>query len=110
KAGLGDIGYPAIDDDAGVQNLVALLTLLLPTEDAAQSRQIEQVALVSSDDQAHIGHEQHYQDLKKALGMSVWDAGANDEGKEICSNNPHDAANHGTYAAPEANPMKTPFE
>ena len=63
EAGLGDVGDAAVDDDAGVENLVALLALLLAAEDAAQRRQVQQVALVGADDQSDVGHEQHDREI-----------------------------------------------
>ena len=36
EAGFGNIGDPSVNDDAGIEDFVALLRLLLPSEDAAQ--------------------------------------------------------------------------
>ena len=67
EAGLGDVGDAAVDDDAGVENLIDALALLLAAEDAAQRRQVEQVALVGADDQADVSHQQHDQYLQETL-------------------------------------------
>ena len=61
EAGFGDVRDPAVDDDAGVENLVALLRLLFAAEDAAEGRQVQQVALVGAHDQSDVGHQQHDQ-------------------------------------------------
>ena len=68
EAGFGDVGDAAVDDDAGVEDLVALLALLFAAEDAAQRRQVQQVALVGADHQADVGHDHHDHDLQEALG------------------------------------------
>ena len=70
EAGFGDVGDAAVDDDAGIENLVALLALFLAAEDAAQRRQIEQVSFHGAHDQAHVGHEQHDQNLQEALRVA----------------------------------------
>src|ERR1019366_5066539 len=63
EAGLGDVGDATVDDHARVEDLVALPGLLLATENAAQCRQIEQVALASAHHQTYIGHDQHHEKL-----------------------------------------------
>ena len=67
KAGFGNVGDAAVDDDAGVQDFVAAFGLLLAAEDAAQRGQIQQVALAGAHHQAHVGHQQHDEKLQKAL-------------------------------------------
>ena len=42
-------------------------------EDAAESRQIQQVALIGSDDQPYIGHQQHHEELEEVLGAARLD-------------------------------------
>src|SRR5208283_5225620 len=43
ETGLGDVGDAAVDNDAGVEDLVTLLARLFAAEDPAERRQIEQV-------------------------------------------------------------------
>ena len=56
EAGLGNVGNAPVNDDAGVENLVAFLALLLATKDPAERRQIQQISLVGPNDEAHVGH------------------------------------------------------
>src|SRR5262249_18782889 len=81
EAGFGNVGDAAVDDDAGIQNLVALPRLLLAAEDAAERGQIQEISLVRANDQAHVGHQKHHQDLQEALGMAFGDAVADDQGE-----------------------------
>ena len=110
ESGLGDVGDAAVDDDAGVEDLVALLALLLPTENAAQGGQIQQIALVGPDDQSDIGHQEHDQDLQEALGVPGGDAVANDEGKQVGAEDAEDAAHGGANQALQTDPAQPPFE
>ena len=70
ESGLGNVGNPAVDDDAGVENLVAFLALLLAAENSAQSSQVQQISFARADDQANVGHQQHHKNLEKALGIA----------------------------------------
>src|SRR5438552_1096354 len=91
KSGLGDIGNAAINDDAGIQYLVDLLALLFAAEDAAQRGEVQQVAFVGADDEPHVGHEQHDQQLQEALGAAGGDGVANDQRKKIGAEDAEDA-------------------
>ena len=110
KSGLGDVGDAAVDDDAGVEDLVALLALLLPAENAAEGGKVQQVALVGPDHQADVGHQQHHQDLQEALGVPGDNAVANDQGKQVSAENAEDAADSGADQALQADPAQSPFE
>src|SRR5581483_2406416 len=79
EAGFGDVGDAAVDDDAGVEDLVALLGLLLAAEDTAQGGEVQQVALVRPHDQSNVGHEQHDEHLQEALRVSRLDAVLDDQ-------------------------------
>src|SRR5713226_1803136 len=60
KTGFGDVRDPAVNNDAGIEDLVAFLALPLASKDASQSGQVEQVAVVGADHQADVCHEQHH--------------------------------------------------
>src|SRR5439155_15961556 len=92
KSGFGDIGNAAINDDAGVEDFVNLLALLFAAEDAAQRGEVQQVAFVGADDESHVGHQQHDQQLQKALGAAGGDGIANDQRKKIGAEDAEDAA------------------
>src|ERR1022692_2112832 len=65
KSRLCDIGDAAIDDDAGVQNLVRLFGRLLSSENAAERGQIQHVALRGADNQADISHDEQQGHLQE---------------------------------------------
>src|SRR6185312_1426010 len=110
KTSLGDVGDAAVDDDAGIEDLIALLALLLPTEDATHRRQVQQVALVCSHHQADIGHQQHHQDLQEALGMPGSNAVANDQGEQVGAEDAEDAADGSANQALQADSPQAPLE
>ena len=68
------------------------MRLLLAAEDAAQRRQVQQVALAGADDQADVGHHQHDEELQKALGRTCADAVADDQAEEVGADDAEDAA------------------
>ena len=94
EARLGDVRDPAVDDDAGVEDLVALLGLLLAAEDAAQRSQVQQVAFTGAHHQTDVGHQQHQKELQKTLGRPGLQAVADDQAKEIRADDAEDAADH----------------
>jgi hypothetical protein len=110
KACFGDVGDAAVDDDAGVEDLVTPLGLLVSSENSAQSRQIEQIAFVSANDQPDVGHEQHDDDLQKTLSVTWWQAVANYEGEQISAGNSEYAANCGSNESRQADPAQLPLE
>ena len=110
EPGLGNVGDAAVDNDAGVEDLVTLLALLLAAKDATQSRQVEQVALVGAHDQAHIGHQQHHQDLQEALGVAGRHAAANHQRKQIGAADAEDAPDGRADQPLQAHRSKLPFE
>ena len=71
KAGFGDIGDAAVDDDAGIEHLGAFALGLLPAEDGSQGGGIEQVALAGAHQQSHVGHQQQDEDLHRGGGRSA---------------------------------------
>ena len=58
KPCFADVCDAAIDDDAGVENLVDLLDRTLSAKDTAERRQIEEVSLVGANHQADVGHQE----------------------------------------------------
>src|SRR5579862_6087540 len=107
---VSDIGDASVDDDAGVENLVAFLALLLTAEDAAEGGQVQQVSLIGADDEADVGHEQHDQDLQEALGVALRNAIANDEGEEVSATDSEETSNGGADEPFEADHAELPFE
>src|SRR5581483_2591493 len=63
KTGFGNVCDSAVDDHAGVEDLVRLATLLFPSEDTPQRSQVQQVTFISTHDQADVGHQQHDHEL-----------------------------------------------
>ena len=110
EAGLGDVGDAAVDDDAGIEDLVALLGLLLAAEDSAQRRQVEQVALAGAHDQAHIGHQQHQEELQEALGWPGLQAVADDQAEQVSADDAEDAADDGADQPLQAHLAQTNLE
>ena len=110
ESGFGDVGDAAVDDHAGVEDLVALLALLLAAEDSAQGRQVQQVALVGPDDQSDIGHQEHDQDLQEALGVPGGNAVADDQRKQVGAEDAEDTAHGGANQALQTDPAQPPFE
>src|SRR5581483_3809236 len=94
EAGFGDVGDAAVDDDAGVEDLVALLGLLLAAEDTAQGGEVQQVALVRPHDQSNVGHEQHDEHLQEALRVSRLDAVLDDQAEQVGAEDAGNAADH----------------
>ena len=56
KTRLADIGNPAVNDDARIENLVGLLRRTLAAENSAKSRKIQQIAFVRTNDQSDVRH------------------------------------------------------
>ena len=95
EAGLGDVGDATVDDDAGVQDFVAALGLLLAAEDAAERGQVQQLAFTGADDQADVGHQQHDKQLQEALGRTRLNAVFDDQAEKISADDAEDAADDG---------------
>src|SRR4051812_28830228 len=95
EAGVGDVGDAAVDDHAGVEDLVHLLALLLAAEDAAQRGKIEQVAFVGADDQADVGHQHHDQQFEKALRAAGREAVLNNVAEQEGAEDAEDGADDG---------------
>ena len=110
ESGLSDIGYSAVDDDAGIEDLVALLALLLTAEDAAESGQVQQISLVRSDDQSHVGHEQHHENLQETLGMPCGHTAADYQGEEVSAADSENTSNSGADETLEADGPQLPLE
>src|SRR5882724_5833704 len=110
EAGVGDVGDAAVDDDAGVEDLVHLLALLLAAEDAAERGQVEQVTFVSADDQADVGHQHHDQQLEKTLGAAGDQAVLNDVAEEEGAQDSEDAADNGADEPLEAHHPQAAFK
>src|SRR5208337_350594 len=110
ETGLGDVSDAAVNNDAGIQYLVTLLARLFAAEDAAERRQIEQVAFVRAHGQSHVGHDHHDHDLQETLGGAGRDAVANDERKQISANDAEHAADGGSNQAPQAHGAQSPLE
>src|SRR5262249_23681055 len=56
ETGFADIGNAAVDDDAGIEDLISLSRRPFATENAAHRRQIQHVSLVRSNDESDVGH------------------------------------------------------
>ncbi len=110
KAGFGDISDAAVNDDAGIENLVALLRLLLAAKDSPQRRKIEQIAFVGADDQANVGHQQHDHDLEETSRVARAEAVAEDQGKQVGAEDAQHAADGGPDQPLQADPAQPPFE
>ena len=110
ETGFGDVRDPAVDDDAGIQNLVAFPRLLLASKDATQRRQVQEISLVRAHDQAHVGHQEHHQDLQETLGVALGNAVADDQREQVSADNSENAADGSADQALEADQAKTPFE
>src|SRR5581483_3805877 len=110
EAGLSDVSDTAIDDHAGIENFVALFPLLLAPEDPSQCRQVQQIAFVGPDDQTNVGHQQHDKDLKEALGMSLGNAAADDEGEKIRPADAEDTSDGRSDEPLQADRAQLPFE
>src|SRR5260370_27858073 len=95
KASFGNIGNAAVNDDAGIEDLVNLLAHLFAAKDASQRRKVEQVALVGPDNQANVGHEQHDQQLQEVLRVAQAKALADHNAEKISPEHAHNAADHG---------------
>ena len=102
ETGFGDVRDPAVDDDASIQNLVAFPRLLLASE--------EEISLVRAHDQAHVGHQEHHQDLQETLGVALGNAVADDQREQVSADNSENAADGSADQALEADQAKTPFE
>src|SRR5580692_8421467 len=110
EAGLGNVGDAAVDDDAGVEDLVALLALLFATKHSAQRCQVQQVAFARTHNQAHVCHQQHDQDLKKALGAAGRHTAANHQRKQVSPADAEDAPDGRADQPFQAHSAQLPFE
>ncbi len=76
KTGIGDIGDAAVDDDAGVEDLLIGAAVRLGAEQAAQRGQIQQIALGRAGDRADVGKQQQADDLSEVqrvrIGRPTW--------------------------------------
>ena len=87
-----------------------LFALLLAAKQAAQRRQVQQVALVGAHYQSHVGHEQHDQDLQKAQRRPGRHVIAQHQGEEISPQNAQDAADGRADQTCETGSPEAPFE
>ena len=110
EAGLGNIGNSAVDDNAGVEDLIAFLTLLLAAEDAAQSCQVQQIALVGPDNQANVRHQKHHQNLQETLRVALRNAAADDQSEKVRAADAEDTANGRPDQPFQADGAQLPFE
>ena len=106
EAGLRNIGDAAIDDDAGIEYLVGLLGRFFAAEDAAERSQVQQVALLGADDQAHVAHEQQERHLQKRLRCRL----AQHKGHEKRTDNTEHAAACRADQPFQADPLQTHFK
>ena len=93
-----------------VSRICSSFSLLLSAKDPAQRREIEHIALVGSNHETHISHEQHYYNLQKTLGWTGRDAVSNHQGEKIRAKNAEDAANRGPYEPCKAGKAESPFK
>ena len=73
KSGFADIGDPPVDDDTRVENLVRLLRRMFATEDAAERRQVQQIAFVRANHESDIGHQEQDEELDERERIGVED-------------------------------------
>src|SRR5208282_2056546 len=92
EARLGDVGDAAVNNDAGVEDLVNLLTRFFAAEDSSERRQVEQVAFIGADHQSHVGHDHHDHNLQETLDRPRSNAVANDEREKVSANDAEHAA------------------
>src|SRR5581483_3525146 len=110
KARLGNIGDAAVNDHAGIENLITPFELLFAAEDAAQSRQVEQVSFVGAHDQPDISHQQHDDDLEKAAQGAFREAVTNDQSEQVGADYSQDASDRRANQAFEADAAQPPLE
>ena len=110
KACLGDVRNPAVNNDAGVENLVALLRLLLAAEDATQRSQVQQVAFAGAHHKADVGHQQHQEELQKTLGRTGLQAVADNKAEEVRADDAQNAADHSSDQPLQAYLAQANFE
>src|SRR5579859_178121 len=110
EAGLSDVGDAAVNNHAGVKYLESPAALLLCPKNSAQGSQIQQIAFVGANDQAHIVHEQHDHELQKPLGWFMRDAAVNDQAEKISPQDAKDAAYGGANQALEADDAQPHFK
>ena len=110
KTGLGDVGDAAVDDDAGIEDLVTLLARPLAAKDAAERRQIQQISLVRAHRQSHVGHDHHDHDLQKTLGRARRNAVANAQREKISAKYAEYAADSGPNQALQTHCAQPPLE
>jgi hypothetical protein len=65
ETGIGDIGDAAVDDDAGIEDLLIGAGLGFSAEYSAQSAEIEQFALGGASDASEVNEENQADDLDK---------------------------------------------
>ena len=110
ESGFGDVGDAAVDNDAGIEDLVAFLARSFAAKDSAEGGEIEKVAFISAHGQSHVGHDQHDHDLQETSGGAGLDAAADDEGEKISAKNAQHAADGGSDEALQAHGAQTPLE
>ena len=69
KAGIGDIGDAAVDDDAGIENLLVGADFRFASEKAAQRGEIQQLAFRRAGHRADVGKQQQADDLREVDGV-----------------------------------------
>src|SRR6185437_7875723 len=78
KAGVGDVGDAAVDDDAGVQNHLILAGVGFGSEETAERGEVEKLSLGSSGDRADIGEEEHANDFDEVKRVRRFGTGMAD--------------------------------
>src|SRR5215472_863821 len=80
KTSLDNIGYAAIDNDTGIQDLERLAGRLLAPEQSAERAEVQHLSLTGAHQQSDIGHPQQQQQLQKGnRGRIAWDGAAKDQ-------------------------------
>ena len=110
ESSLRDVGNSSVDDDACIENLVTLLSLLLTAEDSAQGGQIQQIALVGTDGKANVRHQEHDHDLEETLGVSRRNATADDQREQVRPADAEEASDRGSDQALKAHRSELPLE
>src|SRR3984893_4141328 len=110
ETGLGDVGDAAVNNDAGIEDLVTLFTRPFAAEDSAERRQIEQIAFVGADRQSHVSHDQHDHDLQETLDRAGRATVANDERAKVSAHDTEHAADRGSDQALQTHCAQPPLK
>jgi len=95
ETGFANIRDPAVDHNAGVENLVRLLGRPFSSKDAAKRRQIQQVPFIRPYHQPNVSHQEKDKELDKGERAGVENGIRQHVADERRSDNTHDRADCG---------------